>query len=170
MGRTAEGRSELVELADDSASSANVTIPSSPRRAGSMTERTGVPLYTSSREAEEQLEHEMQGSLSRKDSRVHTRIDSTDLDHAEERREIKQSGARPGRAPQDHHPGARAMLNMTARDQLTTHKKHHREAKCIHILSYSYIFLLVIIIIIVCVCVCVCLCVCIIVGSCGPCV
>jgi len=86
LGRTAEGRSELVELADDSASSADVTIPSSPRGAGSMTERTGVPLYTSSREAVEQLEHEMQDS--RKDSRVHTRID-TDLGHAEERRETE---------------------------------------------------------------------------------
>ena len=31
MGRTAEGRSELVELADDSASSIDATIPSSPR-------------------------------------------------------------------------------------------------------------------------------------------
>jgi len=39
MRRTAEGRSELVELADDSASSTDATIPSSPRRAGSMTGR-----------------------------------------------------------------------------------------------------------------------------------
>ena len=92
MGRTAEGRSELVELADDSASSADVTIPSSPRGAGSMTERTGVPLYTSSREAVEQLEHEMQDS--RKDSRVHTRND-TDSGDAEERRETLN------RAPRD---------------------------------------------------------------------
>ncbi len=45
MGRTAEGRSELVELADDPASSANATIPSSPRGAGSMTDETVVPLY-----------------------------------------------------------------------------------------------------------------------------
>jgi len=37
MGRTAEGRSELAELADDSASSADVTIPPSPRGARSMT-------------------------------------------------------------------------------------------------------------------------------------
>ncbi len=132
MGRTAEGRSELVELADDSASSADVTIPSSPRGAGSMTERTGVPLYTSSREAVEQLEHEMQDS--RKDSRVHTRID-TDLGHAEERREIKQSGARPGRAPQDHHPGARAMLNMAARD----HTQKTRTGRLnVHILSFLF--------------------------------
>ena len=39
MGRTAEGRSELAELADDSASSANATIPLSPRGARSMTGR-----------------------------------------------------------------------------------------------------------------------------------
>ena len=37
MGRTAEGRSQLVELADDSTSSADATIPSSPRGAVSMT-------------------------------------------------------------------------------------------------------------------------------------
>ena len=38
MGRTAEGRSELAELADDSASSAaDATIPPSPREARSMT-------------------------------------------------------------------------------------------------------------------------------------
>jgi len=39
MGRTAEGRSELAELADDSASSADATIPPSPRGARSMTGR-----------------------------------------------------------------------------------------------------------------------------------
>ena len=46
MRRTAEGRSELVELADDSASfCADATsIPSSPRGAGSMTDETVVPL------------------------------------------------------------------------------------------------------------------------------
>ena len=44
MGRTAEGRSELVELADDSASSTDATIPSSPRGARSMTGRQSVPL------------------------------------------------------------------------------------------------------------------------------
>ena len=44
MGRTAEGRSQLVELADDSTSSAEATIPSSPRRSVSMTEETAVPL------------------------------------------------------------------------------------------------------------------------------
>ena len=79
-----------------------------------MTERR-LFFYASSGEAVEQLEHEMQDS--RKDSRVHTRND-TDSGHAEERRETKQSAARPGRAPQDH-PGARGMLNTTARD----HKK-----------------------------------------------
>jgi len=60
-------------------------------------------LYASSGEAVEQLENEMQDS--RKDQRVHTRND-TDLGHAEERSDTKQSAARPGRAPQDH-PGAR---------------------------------------------------------------
>ena len=44
MGRTAEGRSELAELADDSATSANATIPSSTRGARSTTERRSVPL------------------------------------------------------------------------------------------------------------------------------
>ena len=57
MGRTVEGRSELAELADDSASSAHATITSSPRRARSMTERQ-LFLYASSGEAVEQLEHE----------------------------------------------------------------------------------------------------------------
>ncbi len=50
MGRTAEGRSELAELADDSATSANATIPSSTRGARSMTERRTF-LYASSGEA-----------------------------------------------------------------------------------------------------------------------
>jgi hypothetical protein len=59
----------------------------------------------------EQLELEMNDS--RKDNRVHTRNDA-DSGHAE-RRDTKQSAARPGRAPQDH-PSARAMLNTTARD------------------------------------------------------
>mgnify|MGYP001180121648 CR=1 FL=1 len=69
--------------------------------------------YASSGAAVEQLEHEMQDS--HKNKRVHTRnnIDSSD---AEEHRETKQSAARPGRAPLDHHR-ARAMLNTTARDQ-----------------------------------------------------
>ena len=39
MERTAEGRSELAELADESASSANASIPLSPRGARSMTGR-----------------------------------------------------------------------------------------------------------------------------------
>ena len=44
MGRTAEGRSKLVELADDSVPSTDATIPSSPRGARSMTGRRSVPL------------------------------------------------------------------------------------------------------------------------------
>ena len=91
MERTAEGRSELAEQADDSASSAYATIPSSPRGARSITER-GLFLYASNAEAVEQLEHEIQDS--RKDKRVHTRND-TDSGDAEERRETKQSAARP---------------------------------------------------------------------------
>jgi len=53
MGRTAEGRSELVELADDSASSKDATIPSSPRGRGarSMTGRQSVPLCLEREEA-----------------------------------------------------------------------------------------------------------------------
>jgi len=66
-----------------------------------MTDETVVPLYASSGEAVEQLENEMQDS--RKDQRVHTRND-TDLGHAEERSDTKQSAARPGRAPQDRTP------------------------------------------------------------------
>ena len=44
MGRTVEGRSELVlvELADDFAPSADATIPSSLRGPGSMTDETHV--------------------------------------------------------------------------------------------------------------------------------
>ena len=44
MGRTAEGRPELVELADDSVPSTYATIPYSPRGARSMTGRRSVPL------------------------------------------------------------------------------------------------------------------------------
>ena len=40
MGRPAEWRPELVELADDSVSSTDATIPSSPRGARSMTGST----------------------------------------------------------------------------------------------------------------------------------
>ena len=65
-------------------------------------------LYTSSGEAVEQLELEMNDS--RKDNRVHTRNDA-DSGHAE-RRDSKQSAARLGRVPQEH-PGARVMLNTT---------------------------------------------------------
>jgi len=47
------------------------------------------------------------------DTRVYTHND-TDTGYAE-RRDTRRSAARPGRAPQDH-PGARAMLETTARD------------------------------------------------------
>ena len=47
MERTAEGRSELAELADESASSANASIPLSPRGARSMTGSTEALLYVS---------------------------------------------------------------------------------------------------------------------------
>ena len=53
MGRTAEGRSELVELAADSASSIDATIPPSPRGARSMTGRQSVPLCLERGEAVE---------------------------------------------------------------------------------------------------------------------
>ena len=53
MGRTAEGRSELVELADDSASSTDATIPPSPRGARSMTRRQSIPLCLECGEAVE---------------------------------------------------------------------------------------------------------------------
>ena len=80
-------------------------------------------LYASSGEAVEQLENEMQDS--RKDQRVHTRND-TDLGHAEERSDTKQSAARPGRAPQDH----RGVLPMPTRRHVTQMEKRElREAK-----------------------------------------
>ena len=47
MGRSAEWRPELVELADDSVSSTDATIPSSPRGARSMTGSTEAHLYIS---------------------------------------------------------------------------------------------------------------------------
>ena len=46
MGRAAEWRPELVELADDSVSSTDATIPSSPRGARPMT-GSGSGLYSS---------------------------------------------------------------------------------------------------------------------------
>ena len=92
MGRTVEGRSELAELADDSASSAHATITSSPRRARSMTERQ-LFLYASSGEAVEQLAHKMQDS--RMNKRVHTRND-TDY------KATQKSAARPSRELRDH--------------------------------------------------------------------
>ena len=45
MGRSAEWRPELVELADDAASSTDATIPPSPRGARSMTGSTEALLY-----------------------------------------------------------------------------------------------------------------------------
>ena len=60
MGRTAEGRSELVELADDSTSSADATIPSSPRGARLMTENHGCSCHMLRAERQwnnSQLEH-----------------------------------------------------------------------------------------------------------------
>ena len=47
MGRSAEWRPELVELADDSVSSTDATIPSSPRGARPMTGSTEAHLYIS---------------------------------------------------------------------------------------------------------------------------
>ena len=47
MGRPAEWRPELVELADDSVSSTDATIPPSPRGARSMIGSTEAHLYIS---------------------------------------------------------------------------------------------------------------------------
>jgi len=47
MGRPAEWRPELVELADDSVSSTDATIPSSPRGARPMTGSTEAHVYIS---------------------------------------------------------------------------------------------------------------------------
>ena len=102
MGRTAEGRSELAELADDSASSAYATITSSPRRARSMTERQ-LFLYASSGEAVEQLEHKMQDS--RKNTNEFTLATTLTIRRRKraprdqtERHETRQSAARTPRS------------------------------------------------------------------------
>ena len=50
MGRTAEWRPELVELANDSVSSTCATIPSSPRGARSMTGASKRSCTSRSRE------------------------------------------------------------------------------------------------------------------------
>ena len=99
MGRTAEGRSELAELADDSASSADATIPPSPRGARSMTGSTEALLYVSNVERrwawvrEYKTSHRTTSNL--------TRI-GADPGDAEERRATKPRVARLGRAPRDH--------------------------------------------------------------------
>jgi len=91
MGRTAEGRSELAKLADDSASSADAAPSHPPTRSKVNDGETIVPLCIE-RRGNGTGDHEMQDS--RKDKRVHTRND-TDSGDAEERRETKQSAARP---------------------------------------------------------------------------
>ena len=104
MGSTAEGRSELAELADDYASSAHATITSSPRRARSMTERQ-LFLYASSGEAVEQLEHKMKMQDSRKNTNEFTLATTLTIrrrkraprDQAESC-ETMQSAARPPRS------------------------------------------------------------------------
>ena len=99
MGRPAEWRPELVELADDSVSSTDATIPPSPRGARPMTGR-GSGLYSSTVQRRWPWVKGVQdlpwNNLN------HTRI-GADPGDAEERRATEPRAARPGRAPQDHH-------------------------------------------------------------------
>ena len=123
MRRTAEGRSELVELADDSASSTDATIPPSPRGARSMTGSTEALLYVSN--VERRWAWVRECKTSHRTTSNHTRI-GADPGDAEERRATEPRAARLGRAPQDH----RGVLPMrTRRHVAQMEKRELREAK-----------------------------------------
>ena len=105
MGRTAEWRPELVERADDSDSSTDATIPSSPRGARSMTGSIEALLYVSN--VERRWAWVTECKTSHRTTSNHTRI-GADPGDAEERRATEPRAARLGRAPQDHR-GAQPM-------------------------------------------------------------
>jgi len=113
MGRTAEGRSELAELADESASSADATIPPSPARgARSMTGRQSVPLCL---ECGEEMAVIGQRCAQAKPSKKHH------ADRSHRRRPMRhrtsprnQPGSR--REPRDQH-GEQDMRNAWARNK-----------------------------------------------------
>jgi len=122
MGRPAEWRPELVELADDSVSSTDATIPSSPRGARSMTGSTEALLYVSN--VERRWAWVRECKTSRRTTSNHTRIGANPGD-AEERRETEPRAARLGRAPQDHRGVTQLMPWRRARLE----KSELREAK-----------------------------------------
>ena len=105
MGRSAEWRPELVELADDSVSSTDATIPSCPRGARSMTGSTEALQYVSN--VERRWAWVRECKTSHRTTSNHTRI-GADPGDAEERRATEPRAARLGRAPQDHR-GVRPM-------------------------------------------------------------
>ena len=124
MGRSAEWRPELVELADDSASSTDATIPPSPRGARSMTGSTEALLCVSN--VERRWAWVRECKTSHRTTSNHTRI-GADPGDAEERRATKPRAARLGRAPQDH----RGVLSMRTRRHVPKGRKKRelREAK-----------------------------------------
>ena len=83
MGRAAEWRPELVELTDDSVSSTDATIPSSPRGARSMTGSIEALLYVSN--VERRWAWVTECKTSHRTTSNHTRI-GADPGNAEERR------------------------------------------------------------------------------------
>ena len=93
MGRTAEGRSELVKLADDSASSAEATIPSSPRGARSMTESHGCSSLC--------FERRGSGTVGSRDARLSKEQTRFTLATTLTEETQKSATARPNRAPRD---------------------------------------------------------------------
>ena len=122
MGRAAEWRPKLVELADDSVSSTDATIPSSPRGARSMTGSTEAHLYVSN--VERRWAWVRECKTSHRTTSNHTRI-GADPGDAEERRATEPRAARPGRAPQDHRGVTQLMPWRRARLE----KRELREAK-----------------------------------------
>ena len=112
MGRPAEWRPELVELADDSVSSTDATIPSSPRGARPMTGSTEAACTPRLCRGDGRGLRECKTSQ-RKTSN-HTRI-GADPGDAEERRATEPRAARPGRAPQDHRGVTQLMPWRRAR-------------------------------------------------------
>ena len=122
MGRSAEWRPELVELADDSVSSTDATIPSSPRGARSMTGSTEALLYVSN--VERRWAWVRECKTSHRTTSNHTRI-GADPGDAEERRATEPRAARLGRAPQDH----RGVLSMRTRRHVPKGRKKENSGR-----------------------------------------
>jgi len=126
MGRSAEWRPELVELADDSVSSTDATIPSSPRGARSMTGSTEALLYVSKVERRWACVRECKTSHGTTSN--HTCI-GADPGDAEERRATEPRAARLGRAPQDHCGALPIMRTRRHVAKAKGKKRELREAK-----------------------------------------